>query len=246
MPKPRQNSHRAQLDAVEAIIGVRFRNRALLREALTHRSYLNETTEEGLDHNERLEFLGDAVLEYVIRSHLYRSKPPLQEGEMTALRNALASNKTLATLGDELKLGQHMFLARGQRRDFESGDRSCTFITGGMIEAVIGAISVDRGIGTAELFVLEFILPRLREIVETKSHIDPKTHFQELSHERFGMTPHYEVLLEQGPDHDKVYVVAAHLGDKRLATGRGSSTQQAETDAARKALIEQFNVTLPE
>lgn len=244
MPKPRSNN--IQLDAVERIIGVRFRNRALLREALTHRSYLNETHEEGLDHNERLEFLGDGVLEYIVRSHFYRRKPAIQEGEMTNLKSALVNTKSLGQLAEELGLGGHLFLSRGQRIDMDAGDRSRGYLLGNMIEAIIGAISMDRGIGTAELFVLEFILPRLREIVETKSHIAPKTHFQELSQERLGITPRYEVLLEQGPDHNKSFVVAAFLNRKQISIGHGANKQDGETDAARKALIEQFNVTLPE
>ena len=164
---------------------------------------------------------------------------------MPALKAALVSNKALAKLGEELGLGPHIAMARGQRWDFDSEGRSGEYIVGDAVEAIIGAICMDRGIGTAELFVLEFILPRLREIVETKSYIEPKTHFQELSQEKWGITPHYETLLKEGPEYNRAFVVAAFLDRKQVSIGRGSSTKDAETDAAYRALIEQFNVTLP-
>lgn len=239
-------SNKERLKAVEKIVGVQFRNRALLQEALTHRSFLNETKEAGMDHNERLEFLGDAVLGYIVCSYLYRQQPPLSEGQMTELKSALVSSKTLAQLGEQLNLGQFIYLAKGEFQDFLGMSKARGFIIANAVEGVIGAIAVDRGIGTAELFILEFVLPRLRQILASKAHLNPKTELQELAQKRDGTTPHYRELSQIGPEHEPTFVIAVYFGERQISAGWGSSKQEAEVAAARKALQVEFGVALSE
>lgn len=248
MPKQsvqKQSEIERRLALVEHTIGVRFKNRTLLQEALTHRSFHNEKEGRGFKDYERLEFFGDAVLEYVVCGYLYRQKPEISEGAMTSLKSALVSGKALGQLGEELGLGKYIFMSRGKRADFSEGNKARVYIIACAVEAIIGAIELDRGIGTSELFVLEFILPRLNQIIATGGHIDPKSHFQNLAQERFGVDPTYTVLLEQGSGEDRIFAMATWIGKQQIAVGSGSSKKLAETEAARQALQKEFGVTLP-
>lgn len=213
-------------------IGVTFKDPALLERAFIHRSYLNEHAKLGLEHNERLEFLGDAVLELVVTDYLYRnySNP---EGDLTNWRSALVKTESLSAVAEELELGQYLKLSRGEAK---GNDRSRALILANCVEALIGAIYLDQGYEAAKNFITKQIIALLPQILEAGSWIDPKSKFQELAQERDGYTPVYRVLKETGPDHDKVFVVGAFVGSKLCGQGQGSSKQAAQQMAATNAL----------
>lgn len=225
----------------ERSIGIVFNHKHLLRTALTHRSYLNENRDV-LEHNERLEFLGDAVLEAAVTYHLYRTCQFRSEGDLTALRAVLVCTRTLAKIGEELHIEQYMLFSRGGYRDLEN-PVTLRYIRACALEAVIGAIRVDRGNGIAELFINKFVLPRLLQIKDVDVR-DPKSALQELAQDRWRRTPEYRVLQESGPDHARRFVVAVYIGNKPVAHAEASSKQDAQLNAARKALKDSFNINL--
>lgn len=218
---------------LEKTIGVKFKKKDLYNTAFIHRSYVNEHRGEKVKDNERLEFLGDAVLELVATKHLFEKYPNQSEGQMTSYRSALVKGKHLAEVGVELELGQYLFLSRGEER---SGGRTKKYILANVVEALIGAIYLDHGYEKTEKFIEKFVLKKLDEIIEQELHIDAKSRFQEEAQEREGVTPHYEVLEEKGPDHKKDFTMGAYIGDKLIAKGEGASKKKAENDAAEKAL----------
>jgi ribonuclease-3 len=220
--------------AAQEHLGIRFDNLDLLRQAFTHRSYLNEHPGASLEHNERLEFLGDAVLELVVTDYLYRSYGN-PEGELTSWRAALVNTQTMASIAEELDFNGYLLLSKGEAKDT---GRARQAILANTLEAVIGALYLDQGYDAAHAFVAKHILVRLPGIIESKLYKDAKSHFQELSQEREGVTPSYETLEELGPDHNKQFRVGAYLGKKLIAEGNGNSKQEAEQDAARNALLE--------
>jgi ribonuclease III len=213
-------------------IGVTFKDIKLLERAFIHRSYLNEHPKLGLEHNERLEFLGDAVLELVVTDHLYRtySNP---EGDLTNWRSALVKTESLSAVAESLELAQYLRLSRGESK---GNDRSRALILANAVEATIGAIYLDQGYDAAKGFIEEQIVAKLPHILEVGSWVDPKSKFQELAQDKEGMTPAYRVLEEMGPDHDKVFVVGVFIGDKLFGKGEGSSKQAAQQVAATAAL----------
>jgi ribonuclease III len=213
-------------------IGVEFSDITLLERAFTHRSYLNEHPKAGLEHNERLEFLGDAVLELVVTDFLYRnySNP---EGDLTNWRSALVKTESLSAVAESLELDQYLKLSRGEAK---GNERSRALIHANCVEATIGAIYMDKGYDAAKEFISTYIISRLEQILADGSWVDPKSKFQELAQERDGHTPHYKVLDEQGPDHDKVFVVGVYVGEKLLGKGQGSSKQAAQQAAAAVGL----------
>ena len=215
-------------------IGIEFKDKAFLELAFVHRSYLNEHKDEDLNSNERLEFLGDAVLELISTEYLYKNHPEQTEGEMTNFRSALVQGKNLAHVARELELGQYLSLSHGEEN---SGGRDKNYLLANTLEALIGAIYLDRGFATAKTFILSFIVNRLDEIIEKKLHIDPKSRFQEIAQEKMEVTPEYEVLEESGPDHNKKFETGVFIDGKLIAKGKGSSKQNAEEAAAKKALI---------
>jgi ribonuclease-3 len=221
------------LSALEEKIGIRFADIAILRQALVHRSYLNEHREFSLGHNERLEFLGDAVLELVVTEYLYRNYAN-PEGELTNWRAALVNATMLTEYANELGLEPFLLLSRGESRD--ANGKARTFILANAFEAVIGAVYLDQGFSQAEKFILPFVREHLPRILEQKLYRDPKSRFQEESQERLGITPSYRVLEEQGPDHDKRFKVGVYLGDELIAEGVGTSKQEAQIEAAVRAL----------
>ncbi|MBU6426809.1 ribonuclease III [Patescibacteria group bacterium] len=216
-------------------IGVEFDDIALLRAACTHRSYLNENKKSGTEHNERLEFLGDAVLELVVTSFLFRKYPKKAEGELTAFRSALVNTVSLTKVAQSIGLNDFMLLSRGEAKD---GGRARSVILANAVEAVIGAIYMDRGYNAAANFISNHLLNTIdiEEIVKNKSWIDAKSRFQERAQEKTGITPSYRTLKEEGPDHDKKFTLGVFLGDVQVATGAGPSKQEAEQKAAEKAL----------
>lgn len=222
----------SDLRGLEERLGVRFKKRTLLETAVTHRSYLNENPARGLEQNERLEFLGDAVLELVVTKHLYETYD-LPEGDLTNLRASLVRGEMLARVASAWDLDAHLRLSRGERRDT---GKARQFILANTVEAVIGALYLDQGITAARKLIERDLIRLLPEIIEKGLHVDAKSRFQELVQERFRVTPTYEVLSETGPDHAKVFRVAVLVGSERWGEGDGSSKQEAEQAAARQAL----------
>ncbi|MBD3330227.1 ribonuclease III [Candidatus Peregrinibacteria bacterium] len=219
---------------LEEKIGITFKNKEILERSFIHKSYINEHKGKGVKDNERLEFLGDAVLELVATRHLYFNYPGQQEGTMTAFRSALVKGKHLAEVARELDVGNYLFLSKGEDN---SGGRSKNYILANTLEALIGAIYVDQGYKHAEGFIERFILTKLDKIIEKGLHIDSKSLFQELSQEKEDITPEYKIESESGPDHNKKFIMGAYIGSKLIAKGTGSSKQKAEDNAAKKALI---------
>lgn len=223
------------LSPLEKTLGLDFKNKDLLLQALTHRSYINENPKFYLDHNERLEFLGDAVLELAVTQYLYQNyKNP--EGELTSWRASLVNSKMLAQIAHDLGMNDFLLLSRGEAKDT---GRAREYILANATEATIGAMYLDQGFAAAEKFIkTHIILPKLTEIIEKHLYIDPKSHFQEEAQERVGITPTYEVLREWGPDHSKNFVIGVFLGEEMVAKGEGASKQEAQEKAAEKALKE--------
>lgn len=218
---------------LEKRIGVTFKEKTLINHAFIHRSYLNEHRDEDITSNERMEFLGDAVLELASTKHLYKVCPNEDEGVMTAFRSALVKGKHLAEVARDIELGQYLFLSNGEEN---SGGREKSYILANTVEAVIGAIYLDQGYEVAEKFISIFILKKLDEIIEKGLHIDSKSQFQEICQDTVGHTPHYEVMNDEGPDHDKVFTMGAYIEEELIAEGKGSSKQNAEDEAAKNAL----------
>lgn len=218
---------------LEKKIGIKFKNRELLKLAFTHKSYVNEHREEGTKNNERLEFLGDAVLELVVTNHIFEKCPDKPEGELTSFRSALVKGKHLAEVAKELNLGKYLFLSHGEEK---SGGREKNYILANTVEAVIGAVYLDKNYDAAEKIINKFIIKRLDEIIEKGLHIDAKSQFQETCQEKEDHTPYYEIIEEEGPDHDKKFTMGAYIDNKLIAKGTGSSKQNAEDKAAQNAL----------
>jgi len=220
------------LSKLEKKVGVKFKNQELLKESLTHRSYLNENPGWG-KHNERLEFLGDSVLELITSEFLYKKYPNESEGRLTVLRAALINYQMLATVAKEIELENYILLSKGETKDTGKGRES---ILADAFEAFLAAIYLDRGYKTSEKFVIKFVLSHLDEIERKQLYRDPKSFLQEKVQEKFKETPTYKVLEETGPDHQKIFRVGVYVGDKLLAEGKGPSKQEAEVAAADKAL----------
>ena len=218
---------------LEEIIGVNFNNKDMLVQALVHRSFLNENRTFPLAHNERLEFLGDAVLELVVTKYLFENylNP---EGELTNWRAALVNAVMCARVAAEIGLEPYLFLSHGESKDANTKARG--YILANALEAVIGAVYLDKGWDMAEQFVTRWVITKLPEVLELGLWMDPKSRFQESSQEIVGITPTYKVLNEDGPDHEKNFVVGVYLGKEKVAEGRGTSKQEAQTDAAENAL----------
>ena len=217
----------------ESKIGVRFKNPDLLLQALTHRSYLNENPDSRVGHNERLEFLGDAVLELVVTEELYARFPERPEGELTSFRAALVNAKMLGDVAADINLNEFLLLSRGEAKDT---GRARQYILANAMEALIGAMYLDGGYTIVRDFIHRAVLSRLDEVLDKKLYKDPKSLFQEYAQERVGITPTYEVVREWGPDHDKHFVVGVFLGSERVAEGEGASKQIAQEQAARLGL----------
>ena len=207
-----------------------FKDLSLLQQALVHRSYINEHPEFPLGHNERLEFLGDAVLEIVVTEYLYHKFPKTPEGELTDWRASLVNAKMLATVADSLGLEEYLFLSKGEAKDKNTKARQ--YILANAVEAVIGAIYLDQGIEPAKKLIVAEIICHLDYIVKNQLHLDPKSLFQEKSQEIFNVTPHYEIMEESGPDHDKKFRVGLYIKHELIASGEGSSKHEAQVAAA--------------
>ncbi len=217
----------------EKSIGIAFDNPELLKQAFVHRSYLNEHADFPLAHNERLEFLGDAVLELVVTEYLYQTFPN-PEGELTNWRASLVNAKTLSEIAAGIGMDDYMYLSRGEQRDAKSKARQ--IILANAIEAVVGAIYLDQGYKAAEKFVSDHVLTRLKYIMDNDLARDAKSRFQEAAQEKLGVTPTYTVLSQAGPDHNKRFVVGLFIGKEKVAEGEGTSKQEAQMAAAAAGL----------
>lgn len=218
---------------LEERLGHTFSDRSLLLQALTHRSYLNENTSYEYPHNERLEFLGDAVLELVVTEFLYKNYAN-DEGELTNWRAALVNAKTLAGVSKDLHFEENLLMSKGEAKDKDSKARM--YIMANAIEAIIGAIYLDGGMPASEKFVGRHVLNLLPKILKDELYVDSKSKFQETAQEVMGVTPTYKVLDEKGPDHNKEFTIGVFLDKELIAVGRGSSKQEAQVSAADAGL----------
>jgi len=222
-----------EISQLEEALGFEFKDQKLIKSAVTHRSYLNEHKGSNLEHNERLEFLGDAVLELIVTEYLYLNYPN-PEGELTNWRSSLVNANMLADLGEELGLYDYLHLSKGEAKD--SNIKARRYILANAFEAVIGALYLDQGLKACDKFIRRSVLARLENILKDTAYLDPKSFFQEKSQELYGITPHYKVMSESGPDHHKKFVVGLYVDKELICEGEGYSKQEAQIDAAAKGL----------
>ncbi len=221
------------IEAAEAQLGLTFNDKTLLQRALTHRSYLNENPHHPLQDNERLEFLGDAVLDFITGEFLFHRFPEMKEGELTSLRSALVRTETLAEYAQRIKLGDHIAMGKGEA---ESGGRTRQAILCGAFEALTGALYLDQGVEAVTRFIMPLHGPEIQEILKTQRHRDPKSLLQELAQGYYKITPTYKKISTKGPDHAKSFTIGAYLDDECYGEGSGPNKQQAAQAAARAAL----------
>ena len=218
---------------LEAALGISFSDKSLLMRALTHRSHLNEDPHIGALDNERLEFLGDAVLDFLTGEFLYHRFPEMHEGELTNLRSALVKRDTLARFAREIDLGDYMFISKGER---SAGGQSRVPLLAGAFEALVGALYLDQGLEAVKLFWQRFAEPHLQRILHERLDKDAKSLLQELSQSAFQLKPMYQLTSEAGPDHAKEFVVEVRIGERAMGIGHGRTKQSAEQEAAQVAL----------
>jgi len=221
------------LAGFQKTIDVTFNDEVLLKEALTHRSYLNEDTTWSPQHNERLEFLGDAVLELITTDYLFRTYPQYDEGRLTSVRAALVNYQNLASVARTISLEGALKMSKGEAKDI---GRAREVILANACEALLGAMYLDGGYDITKEFVTKHVLCDAESVIANNLDKDAKSSLQELAQERFKVTPHYDVIEEYGPDHKKVFRVGVFLDTKEVAQGEGLSKQDAEIEAAKKAL----------
>jgi ribonuclease-3 len=221
------------LEQLQKNLAIEIQNPDFFQEALTHRSYLNEHKEYGHPHNERLEFLGDAVLELAVTKYLFDhfDNP---EGELTSFRAALVNGDMLGKIGYDLGVEKFLLMSRGESKDT---GRARNYLVANAMESIIGALYIDQGYDAAKNFIERQIVSHLDEVLAEKLYTDPKSRFQELAQEKTGVTPGYRVLKEWGPDHDRHFIAGVFLGEELVAEGEGVSKQDAQREAARLGLI---------
>ncbi len=221
------------LQKMEKLLDVHFDETIHLLTAITHRSYLNEHREATQDHNERYEFLGDAVLELVVTDFLFHKYPEKPEGELTAIRAALVNTLSLADAATKMNINEFLLLSKGEARDT---GRARQYILANTFESIIGAIYLDQGYGAAREFVAGHLFDKTDVIVAKRLWQDAKSRFQELAQEHNSITPSYITLGQSGPDHDRVFTVGVFLGSEKIAEGKGRSKQEAEQAAAEAGI----------
>lgn len=220
-------------EELEQKINIKFNNQKLLQNAFVHRSYLNERSGFELPSNERLEFLGDAVLQLTVSEHLYKTYPEEPEGQLTNFRASIVNAKSLSNVSGKLELGNYLLLSKGEEA---SGGRDRPYLLANTFEALLGVIYLDQGLETARQFVHTHLIPLLPEIIEKRLYKDFKSQLQEVAQEKLSVTPVYKLIREEGPDHNKSFTVGAYLGDELSGQGSGSSKQSAEQSAAEEAI----------
>lgn len=217
----------------EKKIGINFSDKDLLKQAFIHRSFINENSKIGMWHNERLEFLGDAVLELVTTEALFKKYKDIQEGELTAYRASLVNTNSISAVAESLGMNDYLLLSKGEAKDKGKARHA---ILANTFEAFLGALYLDQGYEKVQEFLGRVLMPNIDQIVKEKLWRDSKSYIQEKSQEIRGVTPFYEIIEEKGPDHDKHFTSGIYLGEELIAKGKGKSKQEAEQDAARKAL----------
>jgi len=229
------SNENSEVDLVrlEKLLGAEFTDKQILLSAVTHRSYLNEHREAVQDHNERLEFLGDAVLELVVTDYLFKKYQEKPEGELTAVRAALVNTISLAEAATKLGLNDYLLMSKGEAKDT---GRARQYILANAFEACIGAIYLDLGYEASEKFIAGQLFSKTDRIVEKKLWQDPKSRFQEMAQEHASVTPTYELMNQEGPDHDRLFTIGVYLRREKIAEGSGRSKQEAEQAAAEKAI----------
>ena len=215
-------------------IEIPFNDIDLLRQAFVHRSFLNENHNFKLGHNERLEFLGDAVLELISTEYLFKKFPERPEGDLTNIRACIVNSKSLADTGEYLEVEKYLYLSHGESRD--KSIKARRYILANCMEAIIGAIYLDQGYEKASDFINRYFLCKTNKIVEKELYLDPKTKFQEKAQELYNITPHYKLLSEEGPDHKKIFTVGLYIEKKLITEAVGTSKQEAEVNAAKLGL----------
>jgi ribonuclease III len=220
-------------EVLEKKLGLKFKNKDLLRQAFTHRSYLNENPSLNLKHNERLEFLGDAVIELIVTEHLYKEYPEKKEGDLTNWRAALVNAKMMTSVAEDLGFNDFLLLSKGESKEL---GKARAYILANTFEALLGALYLDSGYKVCDEFIKKYLLNNLADIIQEGSFRDAKSKFQEEAQERVSVTPNYKVIRESGPDHEKSFVVGVYLGKELVAEGEGLSKQEAEEAAAELAL----------
>lgn len=221
------------LHDLEKKLEINFKDKNLLKSAFIHRSYLNEHPDEKLPHNERLEFLGDSVLGFVVSEHLFIEFPTHAEGDLTNFRSSLVNARTLAEVSKKLGLGDFLLLSKGEEA---TGGRDRQYLLANTFEAFLGAIYLDGGIEPAKKLIHAVLIPKLSDIIDKKLYKDFKSAFQEVAQEKKNITPAYRVIEESGPDHNRTFKVGVFLGDELVGAGNGKSKQAAEQEAAAAAL----------
>jgi ribonuclease-3 len=218
---------------LEKALGIEFENKDLLAQAFCHRSYLNENPDFKLGHNERLEFLGDAVLELIVTTYLFKNYPENPEGELTSWRAALVKGDSLSIIAEELGFNDFLLLSKGEKKEEGKARQN---ILADTMEAFIGALFLDQGFEVVKNLIESKLIIKLKEIIEKGLDRDAKSLFQEKAQEELGFTPYYKVLEESGPDHNKKFVVGVFLEDELVSEGEGLSKNEGEQVAAKKAL----------
>ncbi len=222
-----------EFSGLEEKLGITFKDKKNLQRAFTHRSYINENPKSGLSHNERLEFLGDAVIELIVTDHLFTSYPDQTEGQLTAYRSALVNAVIMGEVAADLEMNDYLLLSKGEKKDT---GRARQTILANTYESFVGALYLDQGYEACNQFVLKTLLPRLALIISNQAWKDPKSRVQEAAQEHVGVTPSYRVVGETGPDHDKYFTIGIFFGNKKIAEGKGKSKQEGEQAAALAAL----------
>lgn len=223
-----------KIKELEDKIVVSFKNKSLLKQALIHRSFINEADDrDALSHNERIEFLGDAVLELIVTEHLFNKYPEHKEGELTSFRAATVRTTSLAATAENLQIGDYIYMSKGEEN---TGGRHRPYILANTFESLLGAIYLDQGLDVVKKFLYEVLIPKIETIVEHRLDIDSKSKLQEISQERTGLTPSYHLISALGPDHAKEFVMCVKIGDFNFGEGKGRNKQEAEEQAANHAI----------
>jgi ribonuclease-3 len=228
-----------KLNELEKILNVKFNDLETLRIALTHRSFLNETTDKSISNNERYEFLGDAILEFIVTKYLFNKYLDRPEGELTSFRAATVRTTSLAETAQIIGLGEYIYMSKGEE---STGGRTRPYILANTVEAVLGAIYLDQGIESVEQLLNRVLLPKIDLIVEQRLDIDSKSKLQEMCQEQFNVTPSYELISSTGPDHAKIFTMGLRLNKTIIKKGMGRNKQEAEQSAANLAIQDWENI----
>lgn len=223
-----------KLNQLEEQLNLKFNDKKLLKQALIHRSYINELKKKEWDHNERLEYLGDAVLELVVTEYLFNNYPEYKEGELTSFRAATVRTTSLAETAKELNLGYFLYLSKGEE---STGGRNRPYILANTFESMLGAIYLDKGFSEVKNFITKVLLSKVTKIIQERLDIDSKSKLQELSQELYSITPTYLMDSAIGPDHAKEFTMSVMIDDRIFGTGKGKNKQEAEENAAKNAIV---------